>query len=211
MNRPLRALVVALAIVGIVAIACATTFVLGGIAADRTPSKTEARLARAARHYLIPSTAHERANPTAVDRRTLEEARRHWADHCASCHGNDGRGHTAIGSGLYPPAPDMTLAATQDLSDGELYWIIEHGIRLTGMPGWGTEASAEDGESWALVHFIRHLPVLTADELEEMERFNPISREALDRQLAIERFLSDETGAAPQHEPHEHQSLSEGS
>ena len=68
----------------------------------------------------------------------IAEGRAHFADHCASCHANDGSGDTEMGRGLYPRAPDMRLAATQNLEDHELFYIIENGIRLTGMPAWGT-------------------------------------------------------------------------
>jgi mono/diheme cytochrome c family protein len=130
---------------------------------------------------------------------------RHWADHCASCHGNDGKGDTAMGRGLYPRAPDMTLAATQDLSDGELFWIIENGIKLTGMPAWGSASEEESNESWGLVRFIRQLPEISQSELRQMRRFNPISREEVERQQEIERFLAG--GPEPQHamtEEHQH-------
>ena len=78
-----------------------------------------------------------------------------------------------MGRNLYPRAPDMRLPATQGLSDGELFYIIENGIRLTGMPAWGTSGSEE--ESWKLVHLIRKLPRLTPEELFEMEQLNPRS------------------------------------
>jgi mono/diheme cytochrome c family protein len=103
----------------------------------------------------------------------LAEARAHWADHCAVCHGNDGKGKTAIGEHLYPHAPDMTLRGTQALADGELFSIIENGIRLTGMPGWGAGTAESGYESWSLVHLIRHLPELTPEEIATMEALNP--------------------------------------
>ena len=52
------------------------------------------------------------------------------------CHGNDGKGKTTIGQNLYPKTPDMTLPATRNMTDGELYYTIQNGIRLTGMPFW---------------------------------------------------------------------------
>ena len=69
---------------------------------------------------------------------------------------------------MYPPAPDMRLKDTQDLSDGQLFKIIQDGVRFTGMPGWG----GEDEENWKLVLFIRHLPELSAKELELMKETN---------------------------------------
>ena len=74
------------------------------------------------------------------------QGRAHFADHCASCHGNDGRGNTEMGRNLYPKAPDMRQSGTQHLSDGELYWIIENGVRLTGMPAWG-DGSGNDPDT----------------------------------------------------------------
>ena len=65
----------------------------------------------------------------------IAEGRDHFADHCATCHANDGSGNTEMGRGLYPKAPDMRLPATQNLSDAELFYIIENGVRLTGHAG----------------------------------------------------------------------------
>jgi mono/diheme cytochrome c family protein len=135
----------------------------------------------------------------------LASARAHFADHCASCHGNDGRGDTELGRNLYPRAPDMSLPATQGLSDGELYWIIENGVRLTGMPAWGNAAAEGGEESWELVHFIRRLPALTAEEIAEMERHNPVSRAEMEEEEEIRRFLAGEDGdEAEAPEPHRH-------
>jgi hypothetical protein len=64
----------------------------------------------------------------------LADAKAHWADHCALCRGNDGSGQIAMGQRMYPPAPDMRKNRTQRLTDGELFYIIENGIRLTGIP-----------------------------------------------------------------------------
>ncbi len=146
--------------------------------ARQAPSKAEAALARRFRSLSVPSNAAQSKNPFVSSTELLQESARHFADHCASCHGNDGSGNTEIGRNLYPPAPDMRLAATQQLSDGELYYIIHNGVRWTGMPAWGDPDNDQD--SWKLVLFIRHLPSLTAAELRDMERFNPKS--AVDRE-----------------------------
>ena len=98
----------------------------------------------------------------------------HFADHCATCHANDGSGDTSFGKGLYPKPPDMHKKETQNKSDRELYYTIENGIRLSGMPAFGEEhAKAGDMETWNLVLFIRHLPNQTAEELVQMEQLNP--------------------------------------
>ena len=98
----------------------------------------------------------------------------------------------------------MTLPETQSLSDGELFAIIENGVRLTGMPAWGQPGPEDDQETWELVHFIRRLDHLTTEELAEMEALNPKSRKDLDEEEAIRKFLAGEdakpSAGAEQHE-----------
>jgi len=188
---------------GIVAAAVGlVTLLRHGVSARDQPTALEAFVARRVRHSAIPKGARESGNPVPVTPEVLDRARAHFADHCASCHANDGRGKTKIGQGLYPKAPDMWLGETQSLSDGELFYIIENGIRLTGMPAWG-EGAQDQTESWELVHFIRHLPKITPAELAEMEALNPKSRKQLEEEEAIRRFLAGEgdppTGGGPGH------------
>jgi len=190
-HRGGRALVWALAAVGLVAVAGGTWFVAGGVAARPKPPELEERAARAVRHLLIPAAARRTPNPVAATPAALAAGRAHFADHCATCHGNDGMGATRFGVRLSPRAPDLSDTPTQQLSDGELFWIIENGVRLTGMPAFGDDDPATDAESWHLVHFIRHLPEITPAELEEMKRLNPtLSRAEVDEERKAERFLA---------------------
>jgi mono/diheme cytochrome c family protein len=144
-----------------------------GFSARAAPSRLEEWLAQSMRSWATPAKMREAKNPLAATRDVLGEARAHWADHCAVCHANDGSGNTQIGRNLYPRAPDMRTDRTQRLTDGELYSVIENGVRLTGMPAWGTSDTMGSKESWALVAFIRHLPRLSEKELQEMHRLNP--------------------------------------
>jgi len=169
-----------------------------GFSAREQPTQIEALLARAARSAAIPAGARDRANPVPKTQATIDDARAHWADHCALCHGNDGAGDTQLGRHTYPPAPDMRLPATQRLSDGELFYFIQNGIRLSAMPAWG-EATAHDEESsWKLVHFIRHLSRLTDAEKREMQKLNPKSPDELKEEKEEEEFLKGgETNEKP--------------
>ena len=88
------------------------------------------------------------ANPVPLNAEVLKEGRAHFADHCAICHGNDGSGQTPIGKNVYPKSPDLRLADTQSLSDGELFWVIHNGIRFTAMPAWGSGEPEKDLDSW---------------------------------------------------------------
>ncbi len=174
-----------------------------GFSARDEPTAVEAFVARRVRHLAVPRAAREMTNPVELNEEVLSEARAHFADHCASCHGNDGRGQTTIGQHLYPRAPDMASSKTRSLSDGELFYVIEHGIRLTGMPAWGEDTPEDDRESWKLVHFIRHLPDITPEEIEEMKELNPKTRAEFKDEDAIRRFL--EGGEVPPpREVHEH-------
>lgn len=105
-----------------------------------------------------------------------------------------------MGKNLYPPAPDMRLPATQQLTDGELFYIIQNGIRLTGMPAWGNGASHDEEDSWKLVHFIRHLPQLTLEEKRAIEKLNPKSPDELREEEEEERFLRGEDSHETSHE-----------
>jgi mono/diheme cytochrome c family protein len=165
--------------------------------ARQTPSSTEAALAHRLRALSWPSDARQRRNPVAASPELLQESARHFADHCASCHGNDGSGNTEIGRNLYPPAPDMRLPATQDLSDGELYYIIHNGVRWTGMPAWGEPGNDNDQDSWKLVLFIRHLRSLTAAEIHDMERFNPKSDTDRAEEKEEQEFLNGGPATRP--------------
>lgn len=160
-----------------------------GFSARDEPFALEAALAGRLRNSAIPRRYRSMKNPHAASSEMLARARAHWADHCASCHANDGSGNTAIGMNLYPRAPDMRTPHTQGLSDGELFYIIRNGIRLTGMPAWG--GADDDGhETWELVAFIRHLPRLTNEEKREMEKLNPKSPHEEQEREAEEQFLN---------------------
>jgi len=180
-----------------------------GFSAHDQPTEAEAMIARAVRRWASPADLRNEKNPLPETHETLADARSHFADHCAVCHGNDGKGQTTLGRHLYPRAPDMSLEATQSLSDGELFAIIENGIRLTGMPGWGDGTAESARGSWSLVHFIRHLPKISEEEVREMEKMNPMTAEQLEQMKEEEAFLGgqDETLESkprPTRSPHSH-------
>ncbi len=193
-----------LIIIGVALLAVAFGIVISilhdGLSARATPTRLEAVLARNARHLAIPSNARLAQNPVLESPEDLREARLHFADHCAICHANDGSGHSDIGDGLYPKPPDLRLAQTQNLTDGEFFWIIENGVRFTGMPAFSSNGGNHGGgqDSWKLVHFIRHLPHLTVAERLEMERYNPKGPEDRAEEQEENDFLN---GATPKAKP----------
>ena len=165
-----------------------------GFSARDNPSAMEVYVAKTARNLSIPASERDAKNPFAPTTEVLSEARAHFADHCATCHGNDGSGKTEIGQNLYPKTPDLRQSETQNLTDGQIYYIIHNGIRLTGMPAWG--GPGKDDDSWELVLFIRHLPQMSPQEMKEMEPFNPKSAAERSEQEDEQRFLNE--GKAPE-------------
>ena len=169
-----------------------------GYSALGQPSRVEEVIARRLRHLATPAWARAQVNPLPGSPAVLAEARAHFADHCASCHANDGSGDTADGPRAVPEGARHAPAETQALSDGELFYVISHGVRFTGMPGWGY-GPAQDRDTWALVHFIRHLPALTAAEQAEMKALNPRSPQEMEEEKDEEAFLRGEDPAPEGH------------
>lgn len=167
-----------------------------GFSAKAEPNELEVWIARQLRHLAVPVENRRLRNPLPVTQELLRDARAHFADHCAGCHANNGSGQTAIGRNVYPKSPDLRLPDTQNMSDGELFFIIQNGIRFTAMPAWGTGDPSKDGGSWELVHFIRHLPSLTEEELQEMKSLNPKTKKELDEEAMFELFLQGDDAAA---------------
>jgi mono/diheme cytochrome c family protein len=190
------AAVVVLLLVAFVALRGANGF----SAADR-PSALERWLAGKSRSMAIPAEARNRPNPVPDSPEAFDEARAHWADHCAICHANNGSGDIQMGNHMYPPAPDMRKAGTQNMTDGEIFWTIQNGVRMTGMPAWGAPGHDEE-DSWKLVRFIRHLPHLSPQEELDMRKLNPKSPDERKEEQEEKDFLN---GATP-HEatPHRH-------
>ena len=168
--------------------ALAAAMLRRGFSARTPPMAVESLLARELRRLAVPRSEKNRANPFVATPELLAEARRHFADHCAGCHGNDGSGNTRLGQGLFPQAPDMRKAETQNLTDGETYYIIHNGVRFTGMLAWGADGPDED--SWKLVLFVRHLSQLTPQELTAMEKDNPKSESERAEEQEEEDFLN---------------------
>jgi mono/diheme cytochrome c family protein len=170
-----RALVSLLAVAGGVALLGGAWFFAHGISARPEPSALEATVANRLRALAIPSAAVARTAPADAREAPLADAFAHYADHCAACHAADGSGQTEMGRGLYPRPPDLKLPATQSLTDGTLFYIIENGVKLTGMPAWSTGTSEGEAASWQLVRVIRRLPALTEAERQQIEALMPKS------------------------------------
>ena len=125
--------------------------------ADAAPSSLEMRIFPMVLHASVTRQASAiRSRPLAESDSTGREI---YTAMCAECHGRlDGRAGV-LGESLYPPAPRLAGHPTF-YSDPELFWVIKHGIRNTGMPSWGNRLSDED--IWNVVGFVKSLANLNA-------------------------------------------------
>ena len=154
-----------LLLIGAIVVAVATTLLMRrGLRATTEPSSFEKTLARTVRNLAIPRRARNEANPWKASSENLKEAREHFIARCAICHGSDGRGQTQMGTSLYPRVPDLLSPQTQNLTDGEIHYIIANGVQLTGMPAWNLPHRETENDSWKLILFIRDLRPLTTEE-----------------------------------------------
>lgn len=201
----LKGALLTLLILAVAGVAGALVFVKGtGLSARATPGRVETAVAGRLRAWAVPADYRDLTNPVLRNDESIRDGMAHFADHCATCHANDGSGNIEMGKSMFPPAPDMRASATQELGDGALFYVIEHGIRFTGMPAWGTGSIEDEESSWHLVNFIRHLPNITPEEIEEMEGMNPRPPAEIRQEIEEERFLRGEDPPEESPQPHAH-------
>src|SRR5215469_12735148 len=141
----------------VTAVALGLLLIRRGFSARDEPTSFERIVARFVRNLSIPGSAAQELNPWKPTPDVLREARETFIARCAVCHGTDGSGQTVVGRDLYPKPPDLRSPLTQKLTDGQIHYIIENGVRLTGMPAWGNPHEEHGEISWKLVLFIRDL------------------------------------------------------
>lgn len=126
------------------------------LSALESPGPLETRVANDAKHILIRLESREGIpqRPPATDA-SIETGATHFGLDCTICHGVDGRAQTPSGQWMYPRAADLTSKRVQSYSDQELFWVINNGVRFTGMPAFGKIETPE--HVWALVAYVRTL------------------------------------------------------
>ncbi|CAN5752594.1 hypothetical protein BH10ACI4_BH10ACI4_17180 [soil metagenome] len=158
----------AIALVGFVAVAV-TGLVLwsNGFGSRPQPSNFEASVAMKTYDSSVPNRYHEMKNPLEAKGVNLVEAGGHYEEHCAVCHADNGGGDAKFHGIMYPRPTDLRSDDTQEMSDGELYWVIKNGVRWSGMPAFGKPGD-DDEHAWKIVAYVRHLPKLTPQEQQEV-------------------------------------------
>src|SRR5260370_42011087 len=128
------AMIAAIVLIGAI---CIFAVAQHGISARSEPTAMESMMARSLRHLAVPRAMRNARNPVPLTDGALKEGREHFADHCATCHANDGSGNTEIGENLYPKAPDMRGGRTQNLTHSRNFAIIKNGVRPPRSPAPG--------------------------------------------------------------------------
>ena len=124
-------------------------------------------IAARARDIVVPNDLND---PNRISRGAGQ-----YADMCSGCHLAPGMKRTEISRGLYPRAPE--LRRKTDLTPAEQFWIVKHGVKMTGMPAWGV--THEDELLWDVVAFVRKLPELTPDQYETLVKNAPKHEELM--------------------------------
>jgi len=122
------------------------------VSADGSHSSLEARVMPAVLHAAVARRALYKPNPIIPTEDNLKAGTRTYKTMCATCHGTVASGPNEYGQAFYPPAPQL-LGGLPQYTEAELFWIIKHGIRNTGMPAWGRMLS--DEEIWQVVTMLK--------------------------------------------------------
>jgi mono/diheme cytochrome c family protein len=120
------------------------------------PGPLETRVSDLAKRFFIYRASRHGIPPRPLNTKaSVASGGVHYGLDCSICHADDGGAQTPLGRWMYPRAADLTSKQVQSYSDKELFWIIQNGIRLTGMPAFGKVESQD--HIWDLVNYVRTL------------------------------------------------------
>ena len=167
---------IAAALVGLVLVAVAlTAFVYSGlynIAADEPHWRMTERVLALLRTRSIETRAADVSVPDLADPKRVLVGAGQYAEMCQACHLAPGIADTPLRQGLYPKPPEL---ARHRMDPKESFWVIKHGIKMTGMPAWG--ASHGDDVLWSVVAFLQKLPELDAKQYRDLVTKAPADKE----------------------------------
>jgi mono/diheme cytochrome c family protein len=147
---------IAWAILALVVVLVVTALMRFKLTALQEPGLFEMLVANQVTHFMIRRASQHGIPPRPLDvKASAAGGSATYNGECAMCHGSDGRSQTPIGLWMYPRAADLTSKQVQSFSDQELFWIIQNGIRYTGMPAFGKVETAD--QIWNLVNYVRTL------------------------------------------------------
>jgi len=145
----------------VVAFVLAALIYAGGgymaVHADAAPGVIERWVANRALDAAVERQAPQQNNPVPKTDANLIDGMKLYAMNCAGCHGGLDRKRNVLGGAFYPPAPQIIVRGLHD-PEWQIFFVIKHGVRLTGMPAWGKVMSDED--LWKITAFVRNVDQL---------------------------------------------------
>jgi mono/diheme cytochrome c family protein len=158
----------AITLLGVIALAVALTILWShGFGSRSEPSNMESSIAMKVLDSSVPAKYEKMSSPLSVDTINLIEAGGLYQQQCAVCHADNGSGDPKFHGIMSPRPTDLRSEDTQEMSDGELYWVIKNGIRWSGMPAFGDPGDGDE-RAWKMVAYVRHLPKLTPAEAQQV-------------------------------------------
>jgi mono/diheme cytochrome c family protein len=127
------------------------------IAADEPHSRPAYWLMETVRERSITVRAKDIQAPPLTDASLIASGGPDYNEMCSECHLRPGVEESELPTGLYPHPPNLTKVKRAD--PAETFWIIKHGIKMSGMAAWGP--THDDRRIWAMVAFLQQLPRLT--------------------------------------------------
>jgi mono/diheme cytochrome c family protein len=166
------------------AFAGVVTFVIYGglynIAADAPHTQPVYWVLETARDRSIAVRARDIAVPPDLGNpRRIAAGGAEYMEMCAQCHLAPGMKMTDVSQGLYPRAPDYRKF--DEISAAEQFWVVKHGIKMTGMPAWG--ATHDDKLLWDMVAFLQKVPNLTPEEYQRVVKSAPADHDEMMRDM----------------------------
>ncbi len=163
-RRTVKTIAATVTVLAAISVAGILAFVYSGsfdVTATNPHWEITHRLLLALREQSIKSQARDVKVPELDDPARVHAGFQNFHSMCVACHNAPGAAPTEISKGLYPEAPNLAQAV-RTRTAGELYMIIKHGIKMSGMPAW--EPSHSGDEIWSMVAFLRTLPNMSDDE-----------------------------------------------
>ena len=137
-------------------------------------------LLETARERSIAVRAADVVVPTDLDDpKRIASGAGQYAEMCSFCHLAPGMKRTEISRGLYPRAPELRRRSHS--TPAEDFWVVKHGVKMTGMPAWGVTHS--DEILWDVVAFLRKLPELTPDQYQTLVKSAPKSHDEMMQEM----------------------------
>jgi mono/diheme cytochrome c family protein len=162
-----------LALLAVVAVAIYAG--LYNIAADVPHTPPVYWLLETVRDRSVAARARDIVPNDLDDANRISKGAGQYAEMCSGCHLAPGMKRTEISRGLYPRAPE--LRRKTNLTPAEQFWVVKHGVKMTGMPAWGV--THDDDLLWDVIAFVRKLPELTPEQYETLVKNAPKHEELM--------------------------------